>query len=266
MNDIDVRCDSYLVWLDARRRAREPILQEISDVRTTTTAILAATGAGVEPIAIAAAAFGLASSSFTNVNSSLVFALDQSTVQTVVVSRQNEFRRNLPLVIDNRPAAMYALRSYLRLCMPMTIDTQVNTTVKLYEQGGPAGIAALAAVADNPLIDAAAVRSAILRGASSPVAPYRALPSRAAPATESRAAPDPLAVRVGGYEKALQASDVASFQSVVCIPRTGRFTVQTRDALLAYLRRNQKDTTYPDRITDVDGTRLSDALDAGPGC
>lgn len=269
MNDIDVRCDAYLVWLDSRRRAREPVLQEISDIRTATTAILAATGVGVEPIAIAAAAFGLASSSFTNLNASLVFALDQSTVQTIVVSRQTDFRRNLPTVIDNRPAAIYALRSYLRLCMPMTIDTQVNTTVRLFE-GGRAGIAALAAEQANPLIDAKAVRTAILRNSSSAVVPFRPQlrPPPPPPAGYGRIGTDEgvLAKPVGSYETSLDPSDVVQFQSVVCLPKTGKFTVQTRDAILAFLRKNQKDSSFPDRITAVDGTRLRDALDAGPKC
>jgi hypothetical protein len=35
MNDIDLRCDGFLTWLDARRRDREPVLSEISILNTT---------------------------------------------------------------------------------------------------------------------------------------------------------------------------------------------------------------------------------------
>src|SRR5262245_36508245 len=40
MNDIDLRCDAYLAWLDDRRRSAKPLLQQISDMRTATGTIL----------------------------------------------------------------------------------------------------------------------------------------------------------------------------------------------------------------------------------
>jgi hypothetical protein len=159
MNDIDRRCDGYLTWLDNRRRWEGPIHQEILDTQATTLAILAATAVGPNPIAIVAAAFGLAAHSFTNFNSRLLFEVEKSTVQSVVLTRQQKYRETLPTVIDNRPAAIYALRQYLRLCMPMTIETQINTTVKLFERGG---VAALNQSAAHPMIDARTVRSATI--------------------------------------------------------------------------------------------------------
>lgn len=250
MNDIDARCDSYLTWLDANRRSREPVLQQLSDMRTATTAILSATGSGVTPIAIVAASFGLATSSFTNFNSRLIFDLDQSTVQTVVLSRQNEFRQNLPRAIDNRAAAIYALRSYLRLCMPMTIETQVNTTIKLYESGG-----ARALESANPMIDAGLVKSPVIRDARAPIAP----PPRRVIVNDD--------VRLGPYEKGLSAFEIKQFQSVVCRPEDGKFTKPTREAILKHLRdKTIKDASAPDIITANDGTRLRDELDNGPKC
>jgi hypothetical protein len=137
MNDIDQRCDAYLAWLDDRRRAREPVLQQISDLRTATVAILAATGVGVDPIAIVSAAFGLASSTYTNFSSRLLVELDHSTVQSVVLNRQTTFREKLQTeIFNNRPAAIHALRSYLRICMPYTIEMEINTTVTAFELGG----------------------------------------------------------------------------------------------------------------------------------
>lgn len=143
MNDIDARCDAYLAWLDERRRSAGPILQQISDIRTATTAILALSGVGVDPIAIVSAAFGLASGTFTNVNSRLLLQLDQSTVQAVVLSRQTEFRQMLRAPdqrIANRPDAIHVLRSYLRICSPFTIETDINTTITTLARGGAAAI------------------------------------------------------------------------------------------------------------------------------
>src|SRR5215216_2631570 len=104
-------------WMP-RERSSTAILQQISDTRTATEAILAHTAAGPQAIAIVGTAFGFAAQTFTNVTSRLLLEVEQSTVQSVVLTRQGQFREDLPRVIDNRAAAIYALRSYLRLCMP----------------------------------------------------------------------------------------------------------------------------------------------------
>jgi hypothetical protein len=167
MNDIDRRCDGYLSWLDNRRRWIGPFHQQILDTQTATVAILAATL--VDPtkaIAVVGAAFGFASHTFTNFNNRFLFEVEKSTVQSVVLTRQQEFRKDLPIIINNRPAAIYALRQYLRLCMPMTIETQINTTVKLFERGGAQ---ALNQARAHPMIDAKVVQTANTRIRFTPV-------------------------------------------------------------------------------------------------
>ncbi len=73
--------------------------------------------------------------------------LNESTVQAVVLSRQKEYRdqligtsTNKAIAIVSRPAALYALRSYLRLCMPMTIETEINNTIATFERNGADGL------------------------------------------------------------------------------------------------------------------------------
>jgi hypothetical protein len=147
MNDVDRRCDAYLGWLDNRKRSIEPVLKQLSETSVFTQSVLRATGVGANPITIVGLAFGLAADTFTNVNSRLLLEVDHSTVQAVVLSNQNKYREGLQgQRIDNRATAIYALRSYLRLCEPFTIETQINTTVTLFERGG------IAAVASRPLI------------------------------------------------------------------------------------------------------------------
>ena len=60
MNDIDVRCDAYLAWLDNRRRSAEPLLRQIGDMGKATGSILDATGVGPHPMNIVGIAFGMA--------------------------------------------------------------------------------------------------------------------------------------------------------------------------------------------------------------
>lgn len=141
LNDIDERCDAYLAWLDDKRRSRAPTISQINALQTTTTSIMRFTGATANPISIAGEAFGLASSTFTNFNSRLILEVNHSTVQAVVVNRRNDYRlRIVGVPIDNRPAAVHALRSYLNICMPFTIEMEINTTVTAFQFGGPSAL------------------------------------------------------------------------------------------------------------------------------
>ena len=169
MNDIDARCDAYLAWLDDKRRSYGPIVSEINSLNTAAQAIMRVTGVGADPITLVGIAFGLASDTFTNIRSRLLVEVDHSTVQSIVLSRQKTYRDGLGL-INNRAAAIYALRSYLRLCMPMTIEMQINTTVAIFEQTGSAG---LDQKERRPLIDPRTVGGVALRATQSLTKPIR---------------------------------------------------------------------------------------------
>jgi len=163
MNDIDLRCDAYLLWIDDKKRTAGPILQEISDVQTATTAIMTVTGVGVAPIGIVAAAFGLATKTFTNINNTLISTADKSTIQAVVLGRRNDYRINIQNQeknIDNRPAAIHALRDYLSLCLPYTIETDINLTVSTYQKGGLAAVDSRTKPNTNPLVNTRTIAAA----------------------------------------------------------------------------------------------------------
>lgn len=159
MNDIDRRCDAYLVWLDNIRRAEAPTLKQFSDTNVATQLVLTATSAGIVPMALVATAFGYASDTLTNVNSRLILTVNHSTVQAVVLGKQRDFRKEVlgdgktkpAVIIDNRPAAIFALRSYMRLCMPMTIETEINNTIIAFQSGG------IDAYKNNPMISAVSI-------------------------------------------------------------------------------------------------------------
>lgn len=153
MNDIDERCDGYLAWLDARRRSNGAVLDQISDTQTATEAVLIATKAGSLAISLVGTALGFARETFNNVNSRLLMEVNHSTVQSIVLSNQTRFRDDLRTKsIGTRPQAVYALRQYLRICMPFTIETEINNTLTTYAQGGTDAL-------DNtsPLVDTAVI-------------------------------------------------------------------------------------------------------------
>ncbi|MCG6207415.1 hypothetical protein LPW26_22435 [Rhodopseudomonas sp. HC1] len=139
MNDVDRRCDSYLAWLDDRRRTNSAVLKELGDAAVAAQGIMRVTGVGANPITLAGLAFGFAANTFTNVNSRLLLEVDKTTVQTLVLRRRDQFRFDMARkVITDRPTAVYALRQYLTICTPFAIETEINTTVTVFQQAGGA--------------------------------------------------------------------------------------------------------------------------------
>lgn len=252
MNDIDQRCDAYLGWLDNKRRSAGPILQQIHDMRTATEAIMRVSGVGADPIVIAGTAFGLASATFTNIQSRLLLEVNHATVQTIVLTRQKEYRRDIMrLAIENRPAAIHALRSYLRLCMPFTIETEINNTVTLAERGGPGGVAA---GERNRLISPATVAAGIITDVTAPVPRPERLRIKSA-------------TRPGTVEQALPSSFIRDIQVALCVPADGDLGPpgsQTRRAIGEYLIGLRR--TPVESITATTRPLLSDAVDEVANC
>jgi hypothetical protein len=140
LNDIDARCDSYLAWLDQKRRENAAILTEIGAIRFAVDALTNPNVTGVSAVGLAAisAAFGLATNTVNNFNS-LLLQVDHTTVQNVVVTNRQIYRADvltLSTSINNKPAAIHTLRGYLSICMPMTIAANINSTVTVYQQTG----------------------------------------------------------------------------------------------------------------------------------
>lgn len=162
MNDIDRRCDLYLAWLDNRKRSQGPIQKQIGDTLTVTTAVMTATGATATAIGIVGAAFGFAHDTFENSYTRLLMEVNHSTVQTIVLSNQKRFRNDISGVrIAGRPQAVYALRQYLRICMPFTIENEINTSITTLQLGGAQ---ALERSMSTPLVDV----SSLTREAAKP--------------------------------------------------------------------------------------------------
>jgi hypothetical protein len=169
LNDVDRRCDAYLAWLDDRRRTNNAILKELGDITVASQAIMRVSGVSANPITLAGLAFGLASNTFTNINSRLLLEVDKTTVETLVVRRRGELRLDLKRIrIMDRPAAVYALRQYLTICTPFAIETDINSTITVFQQVGRGGL-------DNkgPLFNASAIGRPFRASTDTGTAPHR---------------------------------------------------------------------------------------------
>jgi hypothetical protein len=82
-----------------------------------------------------ATAFGVAMGTYNNWNSRLLISVEKSTIQEVVYGSQGKFRKLINgHPVPDMPAAVYLLRNYLRLCMPITIEATFNTSTVLVQR------------------------------------------------------------------------------------------------------------------------------------
>jgi hypothetical protein len=229
MNDIDRRCDAYLGWLDDKRRSREPILKQLADMGAATAGILRATNVGATPIAVVGIAFGLAADTFTNISSRLLLEVNHSTVQSVVLGYQADFRKNnVKVLIDNRPAAIYLLRSYLRLCMPYSIEMSINNTVTIYHRD-PAALNTEPLLLRTPVASRLQAAGAILHsvppgGARSPLPGVAGTPGWSPK-------PEVITGAQNDVERQIREDTLEGIQTNLCVQPTTRFDPQTREAI-----------------------------------
>ena len=79
--------------------------------------------------------------------------MNQSTIQQVVYDSQGEYRRKIAdWTVSDQSTAIYLLRNYLRLCMPTTIEANINTTATLVHSDAPPAAAKRNVVVDNTAV------------------------------------------------------------------------------------------------------------------
>ena len=133
--------------------------------------------------------------------------------------------------------------------MPFTIETDINTSVTLFERGGRQ---------IDPLVTPETVRVQSIRDAGKSKSRW----VRPKPAVVTGEA------RQGVFERNLESPEITQFQKLACVsPVDGRLTKATRDAILAYLNKNKiKDMARPGIVTDIDGETMHGEIESGKGC
>lgn len=248
MNDIDRRCDAYLSWLDARRRDREPILRELAAAGAATHSIMTVAGSTNKALEIASAAFGLAIASYGNWNSRLLLEVSKSTVQTIVYTRQTDFRNAIKdEKISDRARAIYLLRNYIRICLPITIETDINTSIILVQRGDPN------AVKEKPVVQPA--------GLGKPLDPEEKAGTRhrkpGRPIEEYKAI-----IHSSANAAAFTRSVVINIQKAVCVPESewGKIGETTRARIEIWQRTNTEfgKPNGRGKLTDIERKALAD--------
>ncbi len=217
MNDIDRRCDAYLEWLDDKKRSRGPLIMQIGSVGAATTGIMGVTGSATEAMTIVGLAFELLKQSIENYHSRLLLEVNTSTVNSIVLRGRQGFREDMQkrqIQINDRPDAELVLRSYLRICLPFAIESNINDFSTL----GSLGIAA----DENNSINQTPIVG-------------KPRPSKAGEAGKrTQGAGDQTPVGAVGDEGSIKVSNLKQFQSKLCLVQTGAFDNPTRDGIRVY--------------------------------
>ena len=130
MDYADGKCEAYMHALFRLNRDRRTTTAQIGLLGTAGAGIMAAAKSAAKEVAIVAIAFGLASSTVDNLSSNLLYELDPSSVRAMVQTLQIKYRKELGVGYLSRPAAATAIRRYAVLCLPASIESEVNLSVK----------------------------------------------------------------------------------------------------------------------------------------
>jgi hypothetical protein len=133
-NDIDERCSAYLGSLDRAKRDRAFFTRALSDVATTTRAIMDKIDPGPKALNIVEAVFSYSRNSIDTYYSRLILETEKGTILRLVTRLQTDYRNYLFKVLrgkrlDGSVGAYYAVRGYLRLCLPATIEGEIHSTL-----------------------------------------------------------------------------------------------------------------------------------------
>lgn len=139
MNYADLRCEAYIHALFRLNRDRKTVTTQLGLLGTASAGLMAAAESAAREVAAVAIAFGLASSTVDNLSSNLLYELEPSSVRTLVKSLQARYRGALPVGYKSRPAAMGVVRNYAALCLPASIESEVNLAVKSANPGASPG-------------------------------------------------------------------------------------------------------------------------------
>ena len=139
LSDIDERCDAYIASLDTARKDKDAFLRQLRTIEDTTVGVIGLTsGASSIAVTIVQQAFGLGQDSIENYYSTFLLSLESTTIYSVVKKQQIAYRQNLLVdadknfnrpIVSSKPTAYYAIRGYLRLCLPENIEAEVNTVI-----------------------------------------------------------------------------------------------------------------------------------------
>lgn len=130
MHYVDVRCSRFMDALFWFNRVRDTSSNQIQYTGAATSALLALVGAAKDLIGIAPLGFGLLDQTVNNIGQGLLYNLDPGIVSGLVARQQTAYRQAIKDTrYTNRGAALQAIQQYAVLCLPVSIEGEVNRAI-----------------------------------------------------------------------------------------------------------------------------------------
>jgi hypothetical protein len=127
---VDVRCSRFMDALFWLNRARDTSSNEIRYAGAGTSALLALVAASKELIGITPLAFGFLDQTLNNVGQGLLYNLEPGIVRGLVAREQTTFKTAITNTrYTTRGAALEAIQQYAELCLPVSIEGEVNRAI-----------------------------------------------------------------------------------------------------------------------------------------
>jgi hypothetical protein len=131
-NYVDDQCSAYFDTIFFLDRERSQLKSGLAAASSTTAAILGVTSASTLSLSVVASAFGLASAGTDILAGTYLYSLPPATTQGLVNKLQIAYRDAAARTradITTPTAAYHQIQSYLALCLPPTIETEVANQV-----------------------------------------------------------------------------------------------------------------------------------------
>jgi hypothetical protein len=200
-NDIDLRCDRYLAWIDRKRIEASTFKTGLAATNTLLTGVI--TG-GADTLRYIAQVFGFATTIYDSYNNALLMGLEGSTIKKLVYERRRAYRKEFTQInYTNYADATYALRGYLRICTPQTIMLSANDYALAGISGVPVATPAAIARQEREVLQP-----------TKPEAPANRVPTTRAPRDPCPAC---ATVFASPYDKSREPRHVREVQERLCV-------------------------------------------------
>lgn len=128
---VDVRCDRFMDALFWFNRVREASSRQVQYMGAATAAALALLNASKELIGLSPLGFTLADQTINNVGKGLLYDLNPSTVRSLVEKQQTTYvDATKEVIYQSKPVALRTIQNYAALCLPASIETEVNRSIE----------------------------------------------------------------------------------------------------------------------------------------
>lgn len=125
----DVRCDRFMDSLFWFNRVRETSSRQIQYTGAAASAALAVLEASADAIGLTPLGFTFLDETVNNFGQGLLFNLSPANVRTLVEKRQEAYLRGLSANYTNRAIALQVIQDYAALCLPPSIETEVERAI-----------------------------------------------------------------------------------------------------------------------------------------